>query len=130
MGIVVEYAGQTGKPQWRKPKPFRWDYRRFGKPDEAAAPPDEIIEMTFATRPGARDGFDGFTINHVAFSMEKMEPMFRLAHGRRYRLHMRNATDDIHPIHLHRHSFELTSIAGTPTSGVIKDVACSAAFRR
>ena len=25
MGIVVEYAGQKGKPQWVKPKPFRWD---------------------------------------------------------------------------------------------------------
>jgi FtsP/CotA-like multicopper oxidase with cupredoxin domain len=35
---------------------------------------------------------------------------------------MRNASDDIHPIHLHRHSFELASIAGQPTSGVLKDV--------
>jgi hypothetical protein len=26
MGIVVEYAGRKGKPQWVKPKPFRWDY--------------------------------------------------------------------------------------------------------
>ena len=129
MGIVVEYAGQSGEPQWGKPKPFRWDYRRFGAPDEPAAPPEEIIEMTFAARPGARDGFDGFTINGVAFSMEKMEPMFRLTYGRRYRLHMRNATDDIHPIHLHRHSFELTSIAGTPTSGVIKDVAMLGSFQ-
>ena len=36
---------------------------------------------------------------------------------------MRNASDDIHPIHLHRHSFELASLAGTPTAGVLKDVA-------
>ena len=35
---------------------------------------------------------------------------------------MRNASDDIHPIHLHRHSFELTNICGKPTSGVFKDV--------
>src|SRR5581483_7606317 len=26
MGIVVEYAGASGKPKWMKPKPFRWDY--------------------------------------------------------------------------------------------------------
>src|ERR1700745_173824 len=26
----------------------------------------------------------------------------------RYRLKFRNASDDIHPLHLHRHSFELT----------------------
>jgi len=35
---------------------------------------------------------------------------------------MRNASDDIHPVHLHRHSFELTRIAGQTTAGVIKDV--------
>jgi len=49
-------------------------------------------------------------------------PSFHLREGRRYRIRMRNASDDIHPIHLHRHSFELTKIAGQPTSGVIKDV--------
>ena len=55
--------------------------------------------------------------------MARMEPMFRLKKGRRYRLRMRNATDDIHPIHLHRHSFELTKIADVSMSGLIKDVA-------
>ncbi|HET6886949.1 MAG TPA: hypothetical protein VFH87_03395 [Candidatus Udaeobacter sp.] len=35
---------------------------------------------------------------------------------------MRNASDDIHPVHLHRRSFELTNLAGTPTGGVIKDI--------
>ena len=44
MGIVVEYAGQKGKPQWVKPKPFRWDYTRFGKANAVPAPPDETIE--------------------------------------------------------------------------------------
>jgi len=122
-GIVVEYAGRKGEPQWRKPQPFRWDYRLFGSPDTAATPPDKDIEMTFAARIGAREGFGEFTINGTAFSMDKMEPMFRLARGGRYRLHMRNATDDLHPIHLHRHSFEISTIAGLPTSGVIKDVA-------
>lgn len=47
---------------------------------------------------------------------------FKIREGGRYRLHMRNASDDIHPIHLHRHSFELTKIAGIATSGVMKDV--------
>ena len=27
MGIVVEYAGRTGDPQWAPPPPFQWDYR-------------------------------------------------------------------------------------------------------
>jgi FtsP/CotA-like multicopper oxidase with cupredoxin domain len=52
----------------------------------------------------------------------QIEPMLRLTPGRRYRLRMRNESDDIHPIHLHRHSFELTRIAGKPTSGMVKDV--------
>ena len=31
MGIVVEYAGYKGKPQWIAPAPFHWNYARFGK---------------------------------------------------------------------------------------------------
>jgi len=31
MGIVVEYAGHYGKAQWVAPKPFHWNYLRFGK---------------------------------------------------------------------------------------------------
>lgn len=123
MGIVVEYANRRGKPQWVKPKPFRWDYTRFAKEDANAAAPDEVIEMIFAKRNAADHGFNVWTINDVPFSMEKMQPMFHLRQGGRYRLRMRNATDDIHPIHLHRHSFELTKIAGRPTAGIIKDVA-------
>jgi FtsP/CotA-like multicopper oxidase with cupredoxin domain len=123
MGVVVEYAGQKGKPVWRKPKPFLWDYRRFGKACVALPTPDEVIDMTFAKKNAAIDGFNQRTINDMPFSMERMEPMFKLNQGRRYRLRMHNASDDIHPMHLHRHSFELASVAGQPTGGVIKDVA-------
>ncbi|MGA8214269.1 MAG: multicopper oxidase domain-containing protein [Candidatus Sulfotelmatobacter sp.] len=34
----------------------------------------------------------------------------------------RNASDDIHPVHLHRHSFELTRVAGQSKAGILKDV--------
>jgi FtsP/CotA-like multicopper oxidase with cupredoxin domain len=54
--------------------------------------------------------------------MDEMTTMFHLHQGRRYRLRMRNASDDIHPLHLHRHSFELTRVAGRGTAGVVKDV--------
>ena len=122
MGIVIEYAGRTGKPKWVKPSASRWDYTLFGKQGAAAAAPDETLEMTFVKNNAALDGFNQWAINGVAFSMEKLEPMFRLQRGRRYRLRMRNASDDVHPIHLHRHSFELTRIAGKATAGVMKDV--------
>jgi FtsP/CotA-like multicopper oxidase with cupredoxin domain len=121
MGIVLEYAGQHGKAQWVAPKPFHWNYLRFGRAEKAVEP-DETIGMTFEKRNAAEDGFNQWTINGQAFAMEKPETAVRLRQGRRYRLRMRNASDDIHPIHLHRHSFELTKFAGRATSGLIKDV--------
>jgi FtsP/CotA-like multicopper oxidase with cupredoxin domain len=123
MGLVVEYAGHKGKPQWVKPAPYAWDYRRFALPNARPAPPDEVIEMTFAKRNAANHGFNEWTINDVPFDMTAMKAMFHLRHGKRYRLRMHNASDDIHPMHLHRHTFEITSIAGQPTGGVRKDVA-------
>jgi FtsP/CotA-like multicopper oxidase with cupredoxin domain len=122
MGIVIEYAGKTGKPNWSKPAPFKWDYTGFGLSAPNAQAADETIDMTFTKNNAANQGFNEWRINDVAFSMEKMQPMFRLHQGKRYRLLMRNASDDIHPVHLHRHSFELSRIAGKTTAGILKDV--------
>jgi len=121
MGIAVEYAGYKGKPIWVAPKPFHWDYTRFGTKD-APATPDDTLDLTFAKENAAADGFNRWTINGKAFSIDDPGRLARLERGRRYRLRMRNASDDIHPIHLHRHTFELTKVAGKPTSGVKKDV--------
>jgi FtsP/CotA-like multicopper oxidase with cupredoxin domain len=129
MGIVIEYAGRTGKPQWAKPKPIRWDYTRFGKANAVPASPDETVEMTFVKHNAAEHGFNQWTINGEAFSMEQMKPMFTIRGGRRYRLKFRNASDDIHPLHLHRHSFELTKVGGKPTAGVMKDVVMLGGFQ-
>ena len=129
MGIVVEYAAEKGKPQWIKPKPFRWDYTRFGEANGTPALPDETIEMTIVKHNGALNGFNQWTLNREAFSMETVKPMYPVHEGRRYRLKFRNASDDIHPLHLHRHSFELTRIAGKPTAGVIKDVVMLGGFQ-
>ncbi len=124
MGIVVEYAGYKGKPEWLPPKPFKWNYAHFGNSGATAAPPDEVFDMLFGKQNAALDGFNQWTINGVAYPSGHMmtTPAFHLHEGKRYRIRMRNASDDIHPIHLHRHSFELTKIAGQPTSGVMKDV--------
>jgi FtsP/CotA-like multicopper oxidase with cupredoxin domain len=129
MGIVVEYAGKPGTPQWANPKPFRWDYRQFGKNDGTASAPDDTIEMTIVKQNAAEHGFNRWTLNGQAFSMDTMTPMFTLHQGRRYRLRFRNASDDIHPLHLHRHSFELTRVGGKPTAGVIKDVVMLGGFQ-
>jgi FtsP/CotA-like multicopper oxidase with cupredoxin domain len=128
MGIVVEYAGAKGKPQWAKPKAFRWDYAQFGKTDTAAKP-DETMEFTIVKHNGALNGFNRWTLNGEAFSMETMKPMVKVHEGRRYRLKFRNASDDIHPLHLHRHSFELVRVGGKPTAGVLKDVVMLGGFQ-
>jgi len=131
MGIVVEYAHAAGKPQWVAPPRFRWSYLRFGKTGAIApdVPRENIFEMKFAKDNAAEDGFNRWTINGVAFphdpaamSSGLVPAAFHLKEGQRYRVRMSNASDDIHPFHLHRHSFELTNIAGKPTAGVLKDV--------
>jgi FtsP/CotA-like multicopper oxidase with cupredoxin domain len=129
MGIVVEYAGRKGKSQWADPKPFHWDYSQFGTAEAQPAQSDETIEMLIVKHNAAVDGFNRWTLNGAAFSMETMQPMYTLHEGRRYRLKFRNASDDIHPLHLHRHSFELTHIAGRVTAGVIKDVVMLGGFQ-
>jgi FtsP/CotA-like multicopper oxidase with cupredoxin domain len=129
MGIVVEYAGHRGRPQWVKPARFRWDYSLFGRTDPDPAPPDETIEMTIVKHNAALDGFNEWTLNGEAFSMQTMKPAITVRAGRRYRLRFRNASDDIHPLHLHRHSFELTRFAGRATSGVLKDVVMLGGFQ-
>jgi len=121
MGIVVEYAGHKGKPQWIKPGPFHWDYTQFGKTTAPAAP-DQTMEFTIVKHNAALGGFNQWTLNGIPFSMETMKPVYPIRQGHRYRLKFRNASDDIHPLHLHRHNFELTSVAGKPTAGVMKDV--------
>jgi len=124
MGIAVEYAGNKGAPQWAAPPAFKWDYTRFSKPSAAAASPDETIVLTFAKDNAAHEGFNLWTINGAGFPMSEdvVPASFHLKEGKRYRLRLRNASDDIHPIHLHRHSFELASLAGKPAAGILKDV--------
>ncbi len=126
MGAVVEYAGATGQPQWSAPPPFKWNYTAFGRPGGETQAPDEIFDLRIVKNNAADHGFNQWTLNGVAFPdtqmSSQMKPMFTLHQGRRYRLRLHNASDDIHPVHLHRHSFEVTRIAGTATAGVMKDV--------
>jgi FtsP/CotA-like multicopper oxidase with cupredoxin domain len=124
MGIVVEYANHAAKPQWIAPPKSRWDYTKFAKPGATSAPPDETFEMIFAKDNAVLDGFNRWTINGVAYPTTgaMTAATFHLHEGHRYRVHVRNQSDDLHPLHLHRHVFELTNIMGKNTAGVMKDV--------
>ncbi len=122
VGIVVEYAGASGEPQWAKPEPYLWDYTIFGAAGTSPAAPDETLDFLIVKENGATGGFNRWTLNGEAFSMEAMKPMLTVHKGRRYRLKFRNASDDLHPLHLHRNSSELVRVGGKATAGVIKDV--------
>ena len=123
MGAVVEYANSAGEPRWAPPPPFTWDYRLLTQPGATTATPDHTIELLIEKRNAEHDGFNVWTLNGSSFDMLSRTPQFELNRGARYRLRLRNASDDIHPIHLHRNTFEITHIAGTPTAGLRKDVA-------
>jgi FtsP/CotA-like multicopper oxidase with cupredoxin domain len=118
LGVVLEYAGATGSPQWVAPAPVEWDYTQFASAKTAAVP-DQTLTLTFRDS-GPLNGsrFDTWTINNR--SWPDVEPLM-VENGKRYRLVLRNGSGDQHPIHLHRHSFEVTKIADKPLSGLIKD---------
>ena len=119
LGIIVEYAGRRGSPVWRRPRDLSWDYTRFGR-DGGVPAPDQVIPMVFTKTNAAKNGFNLWSINGKPFD-PKEDPQ-RLEKGKSYRLVFENRSDDWHPVHLHRNTFELTKVYDKSTSGVFKDV--------
>jgi FtsP/CotA-like multicopper oxidase with cupredoxin domain len=124
MGIVVEYAGQTSEarsiePKWIEPAETVWDYRAFANSAAVSAEPDQVIPLLFESKFEGHGEFDYWTINGKSFP--KTEPI-TLTEGKHYRLAMTNKSMDDHPIHLHRHTFEVTNLEGRLLSGLMKDV--------
>jgi FtsP/CotA-like multicopper oxidase with cupredoxin domain len=119
LGIVVEYEGRNGPPVWKDPARVEWDYTQFGL-NQPVPDPDKTYTLTFRDA-GALNGsqFDTWTINGDAWP--DIKPL-EVQRGKRYRLLFRNASGDQHPLHLHRHTFEVTQIAGKSMSGLRKDV--------
>ncbi len=119
LGIVVEYAGKNGEPVWKEPAAADWDYVQFGKPGTAPTV-DETFILTFRdVGPKKGTNFDVWTINNK--SWPEIEPL-TVSAGKRYRLVLRNGSGDQHPIHLHRHAFEVTRIGDQRFTGLMKDV--------
>ena len=127
MGIVVEYAGQTGAPRWIAPPKKPWNYTIFGE-SRPAPSPHEIIPLVIGKINGGTGGFNQWTLNGTSYD-GAAQPR-KLSKGKRYRLVFDNHTDDAHPVHLHRNSFELTNVSGKATAGVLKDVVLVKGFRK
>ena len=119
LGIIVEYAGKTGTPVWKDPPAGEWDYTQFANAAEAPKP-DETFVLTFRdSGPLHGSKFDTWTINNK--SWPDIEPL-TVQQGKRYRMVFRNGSGDQHPIHLHRHTFEVTRIGDKQMRGLMKDV--------
>ncbi|HLM97912.1 MAG TPA: multicopper oxidase domain-containing protein [Bryobacteraceae bacterium] len=122
LGIVIEYSGRSGEAQWERAPNEIWDYTAFGHADGTAhsvPEPDGRVPLVFRNKWAGNRWVDHWTINGKKFP--KTDPIL-VRTNRRYRLIFDNQSDDVHPVHLHRHSFELVNVAGKPTAGVMKDV--------
>jgi FtsP/CotA-like multicopper oxidase with cupredoxin domain len=119
LGIVVEYAGQKGAPAWKDPAESKWDYTQFANTTPAPAPDDTFLLTFRDIGPQKGSQFDTWTINNK--SWPDIDPLMVHA-GKRYRIVFRNGSGDQHPLHLHRHTFEVTKIAQKQLSGLMKDV--------
>jgi FtsP/CotA-like multicopper oxidase with cupredoxin domain len=126
MGIVLEYANQQQRAQWGPPPKSRWDYTIFG----ATAPhpaPDQTIDMVFERAAAGPNGINHWLVNGKEYPHERE---FLLREGGRYRLVFHNRSDDSHPLHFHRHLFEVVELNGKPTAGIKKDTVIVPAFGR
>jgi FtsP/CotA-like multicopper oxidase with cupredoxin domain len=81
--------------------------------------PDETYTLTFRDiGPKKGSNFDIWTVNNKPWPDSDR---LTVQQGKRYRLVLRNGSGDQHPIHLHRHSFEVVRIGDKPLSGLMKD---------
>jgi FtsP/CotA-like multicopper oxidase with cupredoxin domain len=119
MGVVLEYAGRESEPKWLDAREILWDYRPFAHSEASTIQPDHQIPLLFESKFRGHGDFDYWTINGKSYP--KTDTV-TLQEGKRYRLVMRNKSSDDHPVHLHRHTFEVTSLDGKPMSGLRKDV--------
>ena len=126
LGVVVEYENRNEVPQWIAPANTEWDYTIFGSSSEngpnaptSTGDQPDIVPLVFRRKFAGNNWVDHWTINGKEYP--KTDPIV-VKKNHRYRLRFDNQSDDDHPVHLHRHSFELKNVAGKPTSGVMKDV--------
>jgi FtsP/CotA-like multicopper oxidase with cupredoxin domain len=126
MGVVVEYAGSSAKPRWVQPESLVWDYLQFAANGPIPAQSDVIeVPLVFESKFQGHGAPDRWMINGKSFPNTDTVTLTR---GRRYRLIFQNKSVDDHPVHLHRHSFELRRLAGNAkTHGIMKDVVIVAA---
>jgi len=124
MGIVFEYTNSTAKPVWNQPEDLVWNYRQFANPSASPSPDTQRIELEFDSKFQGHGNEELWHINGLGYPQNSTPANSpRLNAGQRYRLVMKNKSMDDHPMHLHRHTFEVRSIEKeSEISGLHKDV--------
>ena len=123
MAIAVEYAGHRGAPKWEQPEQLQWSYSTFSAPvTDAAASDVTDIPVVIESKFRGHGSMEAWTINGKMYPETSIAP---LKQGQRYRLQFINRSTDDHPLHLHRHSFELRTLdtslkpgKGQPARGI------------
>ena len=121
MGIVLEYANTTGAPKWTQPQNLVWDYAQFATAPIVTGGAEAIeIPLTFDSKFEGHGNTEIWRINGKAYP-DTESPTLQA--GQRYRLVMKNLSTDDHPIHLHRHTFEVVHVGDGPNMARLrKDV--------
>ncbi|MFM2124327.1 MAG: hypothetical protein RL328_778, partial [Acidobacteriota bacterium] len=118
LGIVIEYENEKGEPKWTNPPNTPWDYTLFADKTAAARPVEDKFELSFHMMPDPGKPFNIWMVN------EKTWPnvdFLKVKKGKRYRVIFKSGHEDGHPLHLHRHNFEVVKVGDKVTSGLIKD---------
>ena len=131
MAVAVEYEDRRGPARWEQPSELIWSYEQFAAAQPAPTPaePPISVPLVFESKFRGHGAMEAWTINGDSYPRAKVAPLIK---GRRYRLQFINKSTDDHPLHLHRHSFELR-ILGAPLTaarsrapaeigGIVKDV--------
>jgi FtsP/CotA-like multicopper oxidase with cupredoxin domain len=123
MGIVFEYANSAGKPVWTQPESLVWNYQQFAEPSQITGRPAstaEPVPLVFDSKFQGHGNEELWRINGQIYP-HNTGPTLKA--GQRYRLLMKNLSLDDHPMHLHRHTFEVRRVDGSPElQGLRKDV--------
>ncbi len=118
LGVVIEYAGRRGDPVWTDVMAPDWDYTLFASQgmDRIA----EEISIALRRLPLTEEGTERWEMTGRVNG--KNSPLPTVLHrDNPYRLRIRNESNEWHPMHLHRHSFELIRFRGRTTAGLMKD---------
>jgi FtsP/CotA-like multicopper oxidase with cupredoxin domain len=131
MAVAIEYENRQGNARWEQPPDLLWNYEQFAaaQPSDASIESPIDIPLVLESKFRGHGAMEAWTINGHSYPDARVAPLIQ---GQRYRLRFINRSVDDHPLHLHRHSFELRNLGaslaaeqGAPQKdirGIIKDV--------